>query len=175
MDEPLIQATTYIPLMDNSDTGTLEKREVVEAAKQNVNEGIQKSSGKKLKNETDKGKKLAMQSVSSRACLQTSSGKTCRKHAVYVGRRNLLLFARKKRLEGNVRGCRTLFVLVCAHFSSIFGTVERSLCHLNPINADCRLLCPRSEQMGDGRPHRCMRASLTVMDSSFQHGLLESA
>ncbi|XP_074440337.1 kinectin isoform X7 [Larus michahellis] len=54
VDEPLIQATTYIPLMDNSDTGTLEKREVVEVAKQNMNEGIQKSSGKKLKNETDK-------------------------------------------------------------------------------------------------------------------------
>ncbi|NXI58293.1 KTN1 protein, partial [Chloroceryle aenea] len=54
VDEPLIQPTTYIPLMDNSDAGTLEKREVVEVAKQNVNEGIQKSSGKKLKNETDK-------------------------------------------------------------------------------------------------------------------------
>ncbi|KFQ58707.1 Kinectin, partial [Pelecanus crispus] len=54
VDEPLIQATTYIPLMDNSDAGTVEKREVVEIAKQNVNEGIQKSSGKKLKNETDK-------------------------------------------------------------------------------------------------------------------------
>ncbi|KFW66305.1 Kinectin, partial [Pygoscelis adeliae] len=54
VDEPLIQATTYIPLMDNSDAGTLEKREVVEVTKQNVNEGIQKSSGKKLKNETDK-------------------------------------------------------------------------------------------------------------------------
>ncbi|XP_010281694.1 PREDICTED: kinectin [Phaethon lepturus] len=54
VDEPLIQATTYIPLMDNSDSGTLEKREAVEVARQNVNEGIQKSSGKKLKNETDK-------------------------------------------------------------------------------------------------------------------------
>ncbi|NXL32639.1 KTN1 protein, partial [Glaucidium brasilianum] len=54
VDEPLIQATTYIPLMDNSDTATLEKREAVEVAKQNVNEGIQKSGGKKLKNETDK-------------------------------------------------------------------------------------------------------------------------
>ncbi|XP_030307985.1 kinectin isoform X1 [Calypte anna] len=54
VDEPLIQATTYIPLMDNSDPGTLEKREVVEVAKHNMNEGIQKSSGKKLKNETDK-------------------------------------------------------------------------------------------------------------------------
>ncbi|NXY71074.1 KTN1 protein, partial [Glareola pratincola] len=54
VDEPLIQATAYIPLMDNSDTVTLEKREAVEVAKQNMNEGIQKSSGKKLKNETDK-------------------------------------------------------------------------------------------------------------------------
>ncbi|XP_064004715.1 kinectin isoform X11 [Pogoniulus pusillus] len=54
VDEPLIQATTYIPLMDNSDPGPLEKRDVVEVAKQNANEGIQKSSSKKLKNETDK-------------------------------------------------------------------------------------------------------------------------
>uniref|UniRef100_A0A8D2MEW2 Kinectin 1 n=1 Tax=Zonotrichia albicollis TaxID=44394 RepID=A0A8D2MEW2_ZONAL len=54
VDEPLIQATAYIPLMDNSDSGTLEKREPVEVVKHNVNEGIQKSSGKKLKNETDK-------------------------------------------------------------------------------------------------------------------------
>ncbi|XP_058276871.1 kinectin isoform X11 [Hirundo rustica] len=54
VDEPLIQATTYIPLMDNSDSGTLEKREPVEVVKHNVNEGIQKTSGKKLKNETDK-------------------------------------------------------------------------------------------------------------------------
>lgn len=44
--------------MDNSDAGTLEKREVVEVVKQNMNEGIQKSSGKKMKNETDKGKKI---------------------------------------------------------------------------------------------------------------------
>ncbi|XP_048804025.1 kinectin isoform X6 [Lagopus muta] len=54
VDEPLIQPTTYIPLMDNSDSGALEKREVVEVAKQNMNEGIQKSGGKKMKNETDK-------------------------------------------------------------------------------------------------------------------------
>ncbi|XP_064919208.1 kinectin isoform X16 [Columba livia] len=54
VDEPLIQSTTYIPLMDNSDGGTLEKREVVEVAKHNVNEGTQRSSGKKQKNETDK-------------------------------------------------------------------------------------------------------------------------
>lgn len=62
VDEPLIQATTYIPLMDKSDSGTLEKREPVEVVKHNVNEGIQKSSGKKLKNETDKGKKLKIKS-----------------------------------------------------------------------------------------------------------------
>ncbi|XP_072195205.1 kinectin isoform X6 [Excalfactoria chinensis] len=54
VDEPLIQPTTYIPLMDNSDAGALEKREVVEVTKQNMNEGIQKSGGKKMKNETDK-------------------------------------------------------------------------------------------------------------------------
>ncbi|XP_054142697.1 kinectin isoform X2 [Melozone crissalis] len=36
------------------DNGTLEKREPVEVVKHSVNEGIQKSSGKKLKNETDK-------------------------------------------------------------------------------------------------------------------------
>ncbi|NWR76565.1 KTN1 protein, partial [Centropus unirufus] len=54
VDEPLIQPTTYIPLMDNSDAGTLEKREAVEVTKQNVNEGSHKSSGKKQKNETDK-------------------------------------------------------------------------------------------------------------------------
>ncbi|OXB57955.1 hypothetical protein ASZ78_009362 [Callipepla squamata] len=54
VDEPLIQPTTYVPLMDNSNAGALEKREAVEVAKQNVNEGIQKSGGKKMKNETDK-------------------------------------------------------------------------------------------------------------------------
>ncbi|XP_068803574.1 kinectin isoform X10 [Struthio camelus] len=54
VDEPLIQPTTYIPLMDNSDASTLEKREAAEVVKQNINEGNQKSSSKKLKNETDK-------------------------------------------------------------------------------------------------------------------------
>ncbi|XP_075782391.1 kinectin isoform X7 [Pelodiscus sinensis] len=54
-EEPLIHATTYIPLMDNSEPNPLvEKREVVDVAKQDVIEGIQKSSAKKLKNETDK-------------------------------------------------------------------------------------------------------------------------
>lgn len=75
VDESLIQPTSYIPL-DNSDTGTLEKKEVVEVAKRNVNEGIQKGSGKKAKNETDKGKKQIMQAVSGIACLQTSTEKT---------------------------------------------------------------------------------------------------
>uniref|UniRef100_A0A7M4FJR8 Kinectin 1 n=1 Tax=Crocodylus porosus TaxID=8502 RepID=A0A7M4FJR8_CROPO len=55
VDEPLIQATTYIPLMDNSELNPLvEKREVADLAKQDINEGLQKSSTKKLKNETDK-------------------------------------------------------------------------------------------------------------------------
>lgn len=75
VDEPLIQATTYIPLMDNSGSGPLEKREPVEVVKHNVNEGIQKSSGKKLKNETDKGKNLILQFVSGTTCLQISTGK----------------------------------------------------------------------------------------------------
>lgn len=77
MDEPLIQSTTYIPLMDNSDGGTLEKREVVEVAKHNVNEGTQRSSGKKQKNETDKGKKPITLSVSAVACLETCTGEAC--------------------------------------------------------------------------------------------------
>ncbi|KAM9147852.1 kinectin isoform 3-T3 [Pangshura tecta] len=55
VDEPLIHATTYIPLMDNSDLNPLvEKREVADVAKQDITEVIQKSSAKKLKNETDK-------------------------------------------------------------------------------------------------------------------------
>ncbi|XP_019373970.1 PREDICTED: kinectin isoform X5 [Gavialis gangeticus] len=55
VEEPLIQATTYIPLMDNSELNPLvEKREVADLAKQDINEGLQKSSTKKLKNETDK-------------------------------------------------------------------------------------------------------------------------
>jgi len=78
VDEPLIQATTYIPLMDNSDAGTLEKREAVEVAKHNVNEGIQKSSGKKLKNETDKGKKPIMESCLWRSLLANLNGENMR-------------------------------------------------------------------------------------------------
>uniref|UniRef100_A0A452GXU2 UBA domain-containing protein n=1 Tax=Gopherus agassizii TaxID=38772 RepID=A0A452GXU2_9SAUR len=55
VDEPLIHATTYIPLMDNSDLNPLaEKREVADVGKQDTTEMIQKSGAKKLKNETDK-------------------------------------------------------------------------------------------------------------------------
>ncbi|XP_074852340.1 kinectin isoform X2 [Carettochelys insculpta] len=55
VDEPLIHATTYIPLMDNADLNPLvEKKEVADVAKQDTTEGIQKSTAKKLKNETDK-------------------------------------------------------------------------------------------------------------------------
>lgn len=56
VDEPLIQPTTYIPLMDNADQNSaVEKREAVDVVKQDGIEGLQKSSAKKLKNETDKG------------------------------------------------------------------------------------------------------------------------
>uniref|UniRef100_A0A8C4VJB1 Kinectin 1 n=1 Tax=Gopherus evgoodei TaxID=1825980 RepID=A0A8C4VJB1_9SAUR len=55
VDEPVIHATTYIPLMDNSDLNPLaEKREVADVGKQDTTEMIQKSGAKKPKNETDK-------------------------------------------------------------------------------------------------------------------------
>ncbi|XP_074812567.1 kinectin isoform X8 [Natator depressus] len=55
VDEPPIHATTYIPLMDNSDLNpSVEKKEVADMAKQDITEAIQKSGAKKLKNETDK-------------------------------------------------------------------------------------------------------------------------
>ncbi|XP_038261271.1 kinectin isoform X9 [Dermochelys coriacea] len=55
VDEPLIHATTYVPLMDNSDLNpSVEKKEVADMAKQDITEAIQKSGTKKLKNETDK-------------------------------------------------------------------------------------------------------------------------
>ncbi|XP_053111957.1 kinectin isoform X2 [Hemicordylus capensis] len=56
VDEPLIHATTYIPLMDNADQNpAVEKREAADLSKQDGVEGLQKSNAKKLKNETDKG------------------------------------------------------------------------------------------------------------------------
>ncbi|KAM8948009.1 kinectin isoform 2-T2 [Lycaon pictus] len=55
IDEPLIHATTYIPLMDNADSNpVLDKREVIDLIKPDQVEGIQKTGAKKLKTETDK-------------------------------------------------------------------------------------------------------------------------
>ncbi|XP_054305116.2 kinectin isoform X16 [Pongo pygmaeus] len=55
VDEPLIHATTYIPLMDNADSSpVVDKREVIDLLKPDQVEGIQKSGTKKLKTETDK-------------------------------------------------------------------------------------------------------------------------
>nr|KAF6387200.1 kinectin 1 [Myotis myotis] len=54
VDEPLIHATTYIPLMDNADSSPVVKREVVDLIKPNQVEGIQKMGAKKLRVETDK-------------------------------------------------------------------------------------------------------------------------
>ncbi|XP_021573913.1 kinectin isoform X3 [Carlito syrichta] len=55
VDEPLIHATTYIPLMDNADSNpVVDKREVTDLIKPDQVEGIQKSGTKKLKTETDK-------------------------------------------------------------------------------------------------------------------------
>ncbi|XP_072819198.1 kinectin isoform X4 [Vicugna pacos] len=55
VDEPLIHATTYIPLMDNADANpVVDKREVVDLIKPDQVEGIQKTGSKKLKIETDK-------------------------------------------------------------------------------------------------------------------------
>ncbi|XP_044293203.1 kinectin isoform X3 [Varanus komodoensis] len=55
VDEPLIHATTYIPLMDNTEQNlAMEKKDVADLGKQDGNEGILKTNVKKLKNETDK-------------------------------------------------------------------------------------------------------------------------
>ncbi|XP_077906069.1 kinectin isoform X2 [Ictidomys tridecemlineatus] len=55
VDEPLIHATTYIPLMDNANSNlVVDKREVIDLIKSDQVEGIQKSGTKKLKIETDK-------------------------------------------------------------------------------------------------------------------------
>ncbi|XP_014999236.2 kinectin isoform X4 [Macaca mulatta] len=55
VDEPLIHATAYIPLMDNADSSpVVDKREVIDLLKPDQVEGIQKSGTKKLKTETDK-------------------------------------------------------------------------------------------------------------------------
>uniref|UniRef100_A0A8C6W7F3 Kinectin 1 n=1 Tax=Nannospalax galili TaxID=1026970 RepID=A0A8C6W7F3_NANGA len=55
VDEPLIHAATYIPLMDNANSNlVMDKREIVDLVKPDHVEGIQKSGVKKLKIETDK-------------------------------------------------------------------------------------------------------------------------
>ncbi|XP_029806429.1 kinectin isoform X2 [Suricata suricatta] len=55
VDEPLIHATAYIPLMDNADSNpVLEKRDVIDLIKPDQVEGIPKTGAKKLKTETDK-------------------------------------------------------------------------------------------------------------------------
>ncbi|XP_020941610.1 kinectin isoform X11 [Sus scrofa] len=55
VDEPLIHATTYIPLMDNADSNpVVDKREIIDLIKPDQVEGIQKTGAKKLKIETDK-------------------------------------------------------------------------------------------------------------------------
>eukprot|EP00070_Physeter_catodon_P044833 XP_028351727.1 kinectin isoform X5 [Physeter catodon] len=55
VDEPLIHATTYSPLMDNADSNpVVDKREVIDLIKPDQVEGIQKTGAKKLKIEADK-------------------------------------------------------------------------------------------------------------------------
>nr|XP_008537836.1 PREDICTED: kinectin isoform X3 [Equus przewalskii] len=55
VDEPLLQATPYIPLMDNAASNpVVDKREVIDLVKPDQVEGIQKTGAKKLKTETDK-------------------------------------------------------------------------------------------------------------------------
>nr|XP_045009831.1 kinectin [Jaculus jaculus] len=55
VDEPLIHASTYIPLMDNANSNlVMDKREIIDLIKPDQIEGMQKSGAKKLKIETDK-------------------------------------------------------------------------------------------------------------------------
>ncbi|XP_075048808.1 kinectin isoform X4 [Mixophyes fleayi] len=56
VDEPLIHPTVYIPLMDNSDPGAAEKKEIVNFEKVEA-EPVQKTGGKKGKIVTDKGER----------------------------------------------------------------------------------------------------------------------
>ncbi|XP_018417634.1 PREDICTED: kinectin [Nanorana parkeri] len=54
VEEPLIEPSVYIPLMDNSEPPLVEKREVRNFEKAGIPEVTQKSGGKKGKNVTDK-------------------------------------------------------------------------------------------------------------------------
>ncbi|XP_034353067.1 kinectin isoform X1 [Arvicanthis niloticus] len=54
VDEPLLHATTYIPLDNANSDLVMDKREIIDMIKPDPVEGIQKSGTKKLKIETDK-------------------------------------------------------------------------------------------------------------------------
>ncbi|XP_078515984.1 kinectin isoform X15 [Lissotriton helveticus] len=53
VDEPLIHATTYIPLMDKTEVNPAMEKEMTDLEKGDITENIHKSSGKKQKNETE--------------------------------------------------------------------------------------------------------------------------
>ncbi|XP_056403030.1 kinectin isoform X3 [Hyla sarda] len=57
VDEPLIQPTVYIPLMDNSDPVVVEKKENASFERATITEVVQKSGGKKGKNIADKSER----------------------------------------------------------------------------------------------------------------------
>ncbi|XP_063804035.1 kinectin isoform X8 [Pseudophryne corroboree] len=57
VDEPLIHPTVYIPLMDNSDPGVVEKKESMNVEKAKTTETVQKTGGKKGKIVPDKGER----------------------------------------------------------------------------------------------------------------------
>nr|XP_033806716.1 kinectin isoform X2 [Geotrypetes seraphini] len=54
VDEPLIEATTYIPLMDNTNANSMVEKDLNNTVKNELADVFQKSNVKKLKNETDK-------------------------------------------------------------------------------------------------------------------------
>ncbi|XP_029454118.1 kinectin isoform X7 [Rhinatrema bivittatum] len=54
VDEPLIEATTYIPLMDNTNANPVVERDLNDPVKNELTDVFQRSNTKKLKNETDK-------------------------------------------------------------------------------------------------------------------------
>ncbi|XP_030070986.1 kinectin isoform X2 [Microcaecilia unicolor] len=54
VDEPLIEATTYIPLMDNTNANPMVEKDLNNTIKNEHADVFQKSNVKKLKNETDK-------------------------------------------------------------------------------------------------------------------------
>lgn len=139
--------------MDNSDAGTLEKREVVEAVKQNMNEGIQKSSGKKMKNETDKGKKMITQSAL--GIKLWAARVWCAR-----GEGNLFLFARKKGFEENICGCRTLFLSVFTY--ALFLALLKGLCFIWILLVLTVGFCVRTVSKLVITDHRCVRGCARI-------------